>query len=1008
MKALKRIFRFTAALAFILVVLGSQNLFAADVRVYAEGIHTDNTFDVFVYADSVGVDLVSFGVTLTYDPQELSLTRAEKNEAIWFLGGDAGIYPYVDPDTGTAGEVTLVGGKLDSDAPGQGVSGTRVLLGKVVFEKTALLEPALSLSLGSGEGFRNFVTSDIQVLDGDPQGIEFGPVDIITTIAAFSSSAYQVEEGQGTFTATVTLSDPSEKEITLSYTEVAGSAAAGIDYAASSGVLTFSPGETSKTVTISVINDSLDEDAETIHLTLSEPDQCILGDNSDAVLTIVDDDEVFVAFSNPEFELDENAGKIDIPVTLSTESVHTLTVTYATGDDTAVAGSDYRSASGTLTFAPGETGKIVSVTVLDDPVDELTETLTLTLSDPEGCNLGAQSTATLSVIDDDVVQAAFSTDGFSGTEADNSIEASVTLSASSPHTVTVNYATGGGTATAGSDYTAASGTVTFNPGETVKTVSVPVLDDSVDEASETVMLSLSDPVNGALGAQDTAALTIDDNDAVTVAFSAAAFRGDETSGTITASVELSIPSEQTLKVKYTTGDGTALAGSDYTAASGTLSFAPGETSKPLAVTVLDDGEDELTEKFTITLSAPENCELGMPSAAEFSIDDDDVVQAAFSADNLSAAESGGSIDVTVTLSAPSPHAVTVNYAASDGSAAARRDYAAASGRLTFDPGETRQTFSVLLLDNDVDEAPETVILTLSDPVHSILGALNVSTLTITDDDPVSFAFAAATGSGSEASGAITAAVNLSGESERTLTVNYATGDGTALAGSDYTAAAGTLIFAPSETSKPVAVTILDDAADELEETLKVILSGPVNGELGSPGETVLSIVDDDEVSVFFPGSAFSVAEDLGQIDVPVHLSAPSPHAVTVRYATAGGSAAAGNDYTPASDMLTIEPGTLSAVITVFIAPDRLDETDETFSLMLSEPVKAALTDVNVATVTISDDDTASLSDAILVARALADIPVGQGILDVADADGDGRIGMADLVYILQKISGARE
>src|SRR5262249_17482611 len=159
-----------------------------------------------------------------------------------------------------------------------------------------------------------------------------------------------------------------------------------------------------------------------------------------------------------------------------------------------------------------------------------------------------------------------------------------------------DYATSNGTATAGSDYTAASGTLNFAAGETSKTFTVPILDDAAVETPETGNLVLSNPTGGASrGNVAAATLTINSDDVAqsgSLQFRAASYSASETQGTATITVTRTGGSDGAVSVNYATSDGTARAGSDYTAATGTLNFAAGETSKTFTIPVLDDSEVE--------------------------------------------------------------------------------------------------------------------------------------------------------------------------------------------------------------------------------------------------------------------------------------------------------------------------------------------------------------------------------------------------------------------------------
>ena len=185
----------------------------------------------------------------------------------------------------------------------------------------------------------------------------------------------------------------------------------------------------------------------------------------------------------------------------------------------------------------------------------------------------------------------------------------VTLSEVSDDTVTVSYKTSNGTATSGADYTAVSvTTLTFSSGETSKSLTVGVLADSLDEANETVALTLSSASNATI-LDATGTLTIVDDDAMPLLSINDVTKAEVVGSSTTASftVTLSAASGQTVSVSYATSNGTARAGADYTAVFATmLSFSAGDTTKTFNVTVLADTSYEISETATITLSSASN------------------------------------------------------------------------------------------------------------------------------------------------------------------------------------------------------------------------------------------------------------------------------------------------------------------------------------------------------------------------------------------------------------------
>ncbi len=547
--------------------------------------------------------------------------------------------------------------------------------------------------------------------------------------------------------------------------------------------------------------------------------------------------------------VNEDAGTATMTATLDIPPTQGVTIAYAAVNHTAIAGIDYVTTTGTLTFTPGLTLTTLTIPILDDALDEPDKALTVTLGNPISIAVGIPNKAVLTIVDDDpppTIQ--FGAAAYSADEDVGVVPITVTLGVASAFTVTVDYAASEGTATAGSDYTAISGTLIFDPGQTAQTFDIPILNDTADEADETVMLTLSNPDNATLGSFNPVTLTlVDDDDPPAVQFSVAAYSVAESAGAVSITVTLGAVSGKTVTVEYTTSDGTATAGSDYTATTGSLLFAPDQTSQTFEVPILDDADDEEDETVTVTLSNSDNATLGLPNPATLTVlDDDDPPTVQFSAATYSADESAGAVSITVTLNAISGKTVTVDYATSDETATAGSDYTTASGTLTFAPGQTVQTFEVPILDDAIDEADETVLLTLSDAGDAMLGSPNPAMLTILDDDGPEVAFNAASYSVNEGVGNAVITVTLSYTSVQTIPVVYTTSDGLATVGNDYVATSGTLTFAPGEQSLTISVPIIDDdTLLEADEALTLTLSNPAHATLGTPMTATLTIVDND-------------------------------------------------------------------------------------------------------------------------------------------------------------------
>jgi hypothetical protein len=427
----------------------------------------------------------------------------------------------------------------------------------------------------------------------------------------------------------------------------------------------------------------------------------------------------------------------------------------------------------------------------------------------------------------------------------------VSLSAPSAQTVTVAFATADGTALAGSDYSAASGTLTFPPNVTSQPLFVQVTGDLLDEPTETFFVNLSSPVNATIADGQGLGTILDDDPPPTLSISDCAIaEGNGGRAPCAFSLSLSAPSGLAVSVTYVTSDVSATAGPDYVAAAGALTLPAGTTSLPLPVTVNGDVLDEIDETYLVTLSAPVNATLADGQGLG-TIVDDDAPPALSVSDCAVVEDDAGQVacSFTVSLSVASGQGVSVDFATADGTAVGGQDYVAASGTLSFPAGATSLPVAVTIVGDLLDEPDEAFTLTLSSPVNATI-ADGQGTGTIIDNDPppsVSVGDCAALeGDGGPVPCDFT--VSLSGPSGFTVTVSYATTDGTATAPIDYTPAAGTLTFTPGTTSLPLAVSVLGDTAIEPDETFLMDLSAPTGTTIGD-GQGMGTIGDDDAPSL---------------------------------------------------------------------------------------------------------------------------------------------------------------
>ncbi|BCM88343.1 levanase [Abditibacteriota bacterium] len=678
-------------------------------------------------------------------------------------------------------------------------------------------------------------------------------------------------------------------------------------------------------------------------------------------------------------------------VSMSAPATQIVTCNYATSNSTANAGSDYTATSGTISISVGQTMGTIIVPITGDTLNESDETFALNLSAPSGATISdGQGIGT--IVNDDPLPSLAVNDVTIPENAGNGIF-TVSLSAPSGQTVTVAYSTLAGTATEGADYTRTTGTLTLAPGETAKSVAVPIFNDALDESDEAFSLKLSAPTNATLG-DDTGVGTITDNDSPFVTsggvYKLTARHSNkvmDSSGTASgAAIQqwdwlsggnqqwkieplganfyriTSLSSGNAIDVANTSNGTGALqhlwantdnqkwlitdTGDGYFVLSGKAS------GKALEVTNSSLANGALVQQWDYLAGQNQQWKLDWVSALPpYTLSVNDVL--------LTEGNSGTKNAVfTVMLNSPCLQTVTVNYATTNGTATAGSDYTAKSGTLTFAAGQTSATVAVVIKGDTTNEANETFFLNLSGAVGATISRAQ-GTGTITNDDGAAGVSVRSTSltEGNSGTKNLIFTVVLSARSGKEVKVNYATVNGTALAGSDYISKSGTLLFAPGELSETVAVPIIGDLISEPNETLSLKLTNAQNA-LVSPTQGIGTLVNDDGIPAISIGDASIREGDKGTapLNFAIQLSRPSSSPVSVSWQTVVGTATAGADYLAVPPTtLTFKPGEVRKTVSVKVVGDALNEDSETLRAAFSKPTNATLSR-STATGTIADND----------------------------------------------------
>ena len=584
-----------------------------------------------------------------------------------------------------------------------------------------------------------------------------------------------------------------------------------------------------------------------MNLALSGPAGAALITGRDqAELSILDDNVGgTIQFGAATYTVTEGVGTASITVIRTGSTAGGATIDLAGSDGTATAGSDYTATATTVVFGPNEVSKTVPVPIVDDTDAEGVETITLTLTNP-GPNattkLGPRSTAVLRVVDNEL---ALAFTALTSTVRENSGLAVVTVELTGVNVtpVAVSWATNGVTAVAGSDYgvrgslTEPSGTLTFAPGGTATTVrtrtfTVPILSDTILEDTKTLTVMLTGTTGGLIvSGRDALTLSITDDDlGGTIQFGAATYTVVESVGNAAITVIRTGSVAAGATVDVATSDGTAIAGTDYTTTTTTLVFGQGETTKTVLVPIIDDGTADGVHTVNLTLSNPgpnATTKLGARTTAVLRIVDNEPALA-FATPTYSVREGGVVATITVELTGVNVTPITVGWATTGVSAAAGSDYGVRnsptepSGTLTFAPGGSAltvrtRTFTVPILQDTLVEGTETLDLALNGPVGAgLVAGRDTASLLILDDDvggvvQLSAPLFTVTECAAQPCNA-TVMVARTGGAASEVTVDFATADGTAIAGvgADYTASSGTVTFGAGQTSRPIVVPILTE------------------------------------------------------------------------------------------------------------------------------------------------------------------------------------------------------
>ena len=525
------------------------------------------------------------------------------------------------------------------------------------------------------------------------------------------------------------------------------------------------------------------------------------------------------------------------------------------------------------------TDQPITVTVIGDTAIEGDESLQVTLSNARTngatpADIGTPGSAAAVIPDDDYRFEVVETSPL--TVAENVGNATITVRrfGSSVGTASVGFASADGTALAGQDYTqtASPPALSWAAGEGgTKTISVPITDDAPDESTENFTVALSSPSNNASG--EATAITgspltvnITDNDAVTVAFSAAAQSIGEAGGTVTVTAVRTGATTFSIDVPFTVS-GSAANPSDHDAVSGTITIAAAASSGTYTFSVAGDAIDEANETVVFTMGTPTGGDVtaAAPTTHTVTIIDDDAVTVAFSAAAQTVGENVGAVTVTATRTGATTFAIGVPFTVS-GSAANPADHNAVSGTIAIPAASASGSYTFTVANDALDEPAETVVFTMGTPTGGDVTAVapTTHTVTVTDNDAVTVAFSAAAQTVGEKVGTVTVTATRTGATTSAINVPF-TVSGTAVNPADHNAASGAITIPAASASGTYTFTAVADAVDEANETVIFTMGTPTGGDVtaAAPSTHTVTITDSVTVGEDTPGVVVTPSGSVG-------------------------------------------------------------------------------------------------------------------------------------------------
>jgi hypothetical protein len=568
--------------------------------------------------------------------------------------------------------------------------------------------------------------------------IQGTPPPPIQPTVAFLLSDQTVNEGDGQIQVSMRLSTSTVQTVSVPFS-VSGTAANGVDFTVSGSPVVIPPGTTLGQIIVNLNDDDIDEDAETVVLTMGTPAHANKGTPNVHTMTIEDnDDPPAVSFLLAAQGFAEDVDGIAM-LKLSNPSVRDITVDYSVAG-VAQGGFDYSITASPITIPAMDTSFPIVIDVTDDLIDEVDEDFVITLVAVTNGTVGFPNVHTYTIFDNDDPPLVFFTwVDQSVEEKDISINVEMQLSIESSKVITVPFSVGG-TASQGSDYSIDPSPIVFTPGMTTASIPIDIYDnaDVKDDIEETIILTLLEPVNATPGSPSVHTLKITNTPVIPiVSFSSSSQTSNNPSmGTLSVIVVLSDAASVEVVVPFSVS-GTATQNLDYSIDNSPVTIPAGGAKATIRVTMYKDAIDEYDETIVITMGIPTNATKGNPNVHTITmIDNDPEPQLSFTSNGQMVDEDFGTVTITAQLNVMSGKDVTVPFnAVGTAELGVGKDYMLTASPVMIMAGNTFVDITLDVLDDGDQEPDEDVIITLEPPTNATLGLPAQFTLTIQDNEP---------------------------------------------------------------------------------------------------------------------------------------------------------------------------------------------------------------------------------------------------------------------------------